>query len=471
MTLHPRRQRPRPVVALLAAFAALVLCGAVPSGQQQVLGSPIAHVIVVIQENRTMDNLFASSILTGGGPYPGANVTQTATIDGTRIPMKATPFEYPADPSHKHASLVAEWDGGKMDGFAKDSVYPDPGFPPGPPNFPLAYVPADETTLYHLLAQRYALADDNFAPRLVPTFPGHMFLVAAQSQPADDPTDPITWGCDSAPGTTVPIFGAGENEVTPGVFPCFDDRTIGDLLDQAHVSWKYYTGAPNAVADAWVNVYDAIRHIRYGPDWNANVDIPMSNVLSDIAGCALPQVAYVTPTWLASDHAGSLSNAGPGWVGSIYMAVEQSGRSANTACRYAGNTAIILTWDDSGGWYDHVAPPPGPNGASYGFRVPLVVISPWARSNYTPGNAHVMPYVSHTQRSTTAIVTFIEKNWALGTLGQRDASGDDLSDMFDYARATPVPPMIYLAMQRLIRRTQWNLARSLHDTHVVDDDR
>ncbi|MEO6834905.1 MAG: alkaline phosphatase family protein [Candidatus Tumulicola sp.] len=457
-----------PIVAALFGMAAP--CGAAANGQPLV-GSPIAHVIVVIQENRTTDNLFASSIIAGGGPYPGANVTQTAHIGGRDIPMRATPFEYPADPRHNHAALLAEWNGGKMDGFAKDPVYPDPGFPAAPPNFPLAYVPAAETTMYHLLAQRYALADNNFAPRLVPTFPGHMFLIAAASQAADDPNDPVTWGCDSKPGTTVPVFGTGEQEIFPGVFPCFDNPTIGDLLDRAHVSWKYYTGSADAVADAWVNVYDSIRHIRYGPDWQANVVSPMSNVLSDIAHCTLPQVAYVTPTWMASDHAGSLSNAGPGWVGSIYMAVEQSATSADTACRYAGDTAIVLTWDDSGGWYDHVAPPAGPNGTSYGFRVPIVVISPWARSNYTPGNPHVTPYVSHTQRSTTAIVRFIEKNWALGTLGERDAAGDDLSDMFDYARPAPVPPMIYLAVRQAIHKTRWNIARSLHDTHVVDDDR
>lgn len=454
----------------LAAASCVAAIGAAPIEGQPVAGSPIGHVIVVIQENRTTDNLFASSMLAHGGPYPGADVTQTADVGGKTIPLKPVPFEYPADPRHSHAALLAEWNGGKMDGFAKDPVYPDPGFPPGPPNFPLAYVPAYETTMYHLLAQRYAFADENFAPRLVPTFPGHLFLVAARSQAADDPNDPVTWGCDSKPGTTVPIFGAGQTEQFPGVFPCFDDLTIADLLDRAHVSWKYYTGAVDATADAWVNVYDAISHVRRSADWDRNVVTPMSSVLSDIQNCALPQVSYVTPTWMASDHAGSMSNAGPGWVGSIYMAVEQTQRTAAAACRYAGNTAIVLTWDDTGGWYDHVRPPAGPDGTSLGFRVPIVVISPWARSNYDSANPDAAPYVSHTVRESTAIVRFIEKNWALGTLGQRDAAGDDLSDMFDYARAQPVPPIIELAVRRAILRTQFNLARSRRDVHPVDND-
>ena len=438
---------------------------------QPVKGSPIRHVIVVIQENRTFNNLFASSILTNGKGYPGADTTQTAIINGKKIPLTSTPFEYPADPSHSHASLTGEWNHGKMDGFPKDQVYANPGFPSPPPNFTLAYVPDSETLIYNELAQRYALADKNFAPRLVPTFPGHIFLITAQSQAADDPTDPTNWGCDSKPGSTVPIFSTGERVIFPGVFPCFNNPTIGDLMDQGKVSWKYYTGAIGNTTDAAVNVYDAIKHIRYGPDWTRNIDTPMSDVLSDIQNCKLPQVAYVTPTWLNSDHAGDLSNGGPAWVGSIYLAIEQSILSSSPSCRYYGNTAMIVTWDDSGGWYDQVPPPPGPGTTNWGFRVPIVVVSPWAHSGYKPGKTGYTPFVSHTVRETTSIIRFIEKNWGLGTLGKCDASGDDLSDMFDYARAKPIPPISELAIRAWMHRTDFNLARSLHDTHPVDDDR
>ncbi len=87
-----------------------------------IAGSPIAHVIVIIQENRTTDNLFASSVLAGGKGYPGANVTQVATIDGKTVATKPVPFEYPADPHHTHAALVTEWNGGKMDGFGEGRI-------------------------------------------------------------------------------------------------------------------------------------------------------------------------------------------------------------------------------------------------------------------------------------------------------------------------------------------------------------
>lgn len=431
-------------------------------GPRQVAGSPIAHVIVVIQENRSFDNLFASSILANGKPYPGADATQTADIDGKQIAMRSTPFEYPADPDHSHAALVAEWNDGKMDGFPKDTVYPNPGFPSPPPNFPLAYVPDYETIVYHTLAQHYALADHNFAPRLTPTFPGHVFLVAARSLPADDPTDPVNWGCDSKKGTTVGIFAHhGEREILPGVFPCFDYPTIADLLDAKGVSWKYYTGAIGNVTDAAVNVYDAMKRIRYSPDWASNVSTPTSNVLSDIQNCRLPQVSYVTPTWLNSDHAGDLSDGGPGWVGSLYLAIEQSQLSKYPNCRYYNDTATILTWDDSGGWYDHVAPPSDSFGP-LGFRVPLLVISPYARQK-----------VSHAQHDFGSILHYIERNWNLGSLGQRDMFADDLSDMFNY-KQKPIPPIANFggfnrrAFEHKYTRAYWDsLAK---DPRPVDTD-
>ncbi|MBV8198843.1 MAG: hypothetical protein JO263_11970 [Candidatus Eremiobacteraeota bacterium] len=431
--------------------------------------TPIAHVIVLVQENRTFDNLFASSVLAGGGPYPGAITTQTPTVDGRRIRLKTIPFEYPADPRHNHPSLMTEWDSGKMDGFGRDTVTVVKGFPQPQPGLPYAHLPDSETTLYHLLAARYALADENFATRLIPTFASHYALATAQPRVAGNPNDSI-WGCDARPGTTVPLFGAGETMITPGVFPCFDQPTIGDLLDAAHVSWKYYTGIYNNPTDPTVNIYEAFRKIRYGADWQNNVITPSATILSDIANCRLPTVSFVMPNWLNSDHAGNLSASGPGWVGSIYLAVVQSQHAA-PQCNYYQNSALILTWDDSGGWYDHVAPPPGPDGTSWGFRIPIVVMSPWARSNYDPAHPGATPYVSHTRRESTSIIKFIEENFHLGTLGQRDATDDDLHDMFDFTRTTPVPPFFELSLQRLIRRAHFHLAVAERDNHIVDDDR
>jgi phospholipase C len=464
------------VKRLAAAAALAALCGVTgPSGPnptllgQPVMGSPIRHVVVVVQENRTFDNLFASSILTHGGPYPGANTSQTATVDGQQIELKPVPLENPGDPSHSHPSLLAEWNRGKMDGFATDHIRSIFGLINPPPGFVYAYVPDSETTIYHLLAARYALADENFAPRLVPTFPSHYTLATAQSRVAGNPNNRI-WGCDAPPPTTVPVFAAGESLAPHGVFPCFDQPTIGELLDAAHVTWTYYTGPYNDQFNPAVNIYDAFRKIRYGPDWRRNVVTPSTKILSDIAGCRLPSVAFVMPNALDSDHAGTLSSAGPGWVGSIYLALAQS-RLASAPCNYSKDTAMIVTWDDSGGWYDHVAPPAGPKGTTWGFRIPIIVMSAWARSNFDPKHPQATPYVSHRRRESTAITRFIEVNWGLGNMGQRDVTDDDLSDMFDYTRAAPVPALSGIAMERLIRRSRFDLAVAEHDDRVVDDDR
>jgi phospholipase C len=434
-----------------------------------IAGSPIQHVIVVVQENRTFDNLFASSILAHGGPYPGANTSQTTTVDGKPMTLKAVPFEYPADPSHNHLALLGEWNRGRMDGFVQEHVTTVLGLVKPASGFPYAYLPYTETTIYHLLAARYALADENFATRLVPTFPSHYTLMTGQSRIAGNPNDAI-WGCDSKPGTTVPLFGKGEAIVKPGIFPCFDQMTVADLLDAAQVSWKAYTGAYNDASNPAVNIFDAFRKIRYGPDWERNVITPSGTILSDIQSCRLPQVSFVMPNWLDSDHAGNLSAGGPGWVGSVYLAIVQSQHAA-PACNYYKNSALILTWDDSGGWYDHVAPPPGPNGVTWGFRIPILVLSAWAHSGYDARNPQAAPYVSHTRRESTSILRFIEKNWALGNLGQRDATDDDLSDMFDYTRTTPIPSFSEVSMKNLIRRTRYNLAVADRNDHVVDDDR
>ena len=198
--------------------------------------------------------------------------------------------------------------------------------------------------------------------------------------------------------------------------------------------------------------------------------MPSGTILSDIRNCRLPQVSFVMPNFLDSDHAGNLSAAGPGWVGSIYLAVAQS-RHAAPECDYYKDGAMIVTWDDSGGWYDHAAPPPGPDGTTWGFRIPFVVMSAWARSNYDPRNARARPFVSHVRRESTSIVKFIEQNWNLGNMGQRDVTDDDLHDLFDYTRASPVPAFSEVSLERLIRRSHFSLAVAEGDDRPVDDDR
>jgi phospholipase C len=217
-------------------------------------------------------------------------------------------------------------------------------------------------------------------------------------------------------------------------YPCFDHPTLTDLLNTKGVTWRYY--APSA-GSIWTGP-DAIQHICQqqtvngtltctGPDWMNNVIIPQSQVLVDIANGQLPQVSWIIPNGLSSDHAVANDGSGPSWVSAIVNAIGNS--------PYWANTAIIITWDDWGGWYDHVAPKVVNDGVSwgsgyvYGFRVPLIVVSPYAKT----------AYISHNTHDFGSILKFIETTYDLPSLGYADTPADDLSDCFNLT----LPPVTF----------------------------
>jgi phospholipase C len=185
-------------------------------------------------------------------------------------------------------------------------------------------------------------------------------------------------------------------------------------MDQAGVKWRYYTPT---LTNFW-NTYDAIRHIRYGPDWTSDIITPETTILSDIQTGNLQQVSWVVPKATNSDHPSLKSSEGPEWIASVVNAVGLS--------PYWNNTAIIITWDEHGGWFEHVQPP-SVDIIGLGLRVPLIVVSPWARHGY----------VSHVQHEHASIVHFVEDVFSLPSIGAADARADDLSDCFDF---TQVPP-------------------------------
>jgi phospholipase C len=213
------------------------------------------------------------------------------------------------------------------------------------------------------------------------------------------------------------------------MYPCFEHSTLPDLLDRAGLSWKYYTPSPGSIWTA----PNAIQHLCgpvgsecAGPQWVKHVVLDNRQILTDISGGQLPAVSWVIPTGQASDHASINDGSGPSWVASVVNAI---GASA-----YWPNTAVIITWDDWGGWYDHVPPPQVINDGSswgsgyvYGFRVPLIVVSPYARRGY----------VSHVQHDFGSILKFTEEIDGLPSLGYADERADDLSDCFDFRHLPP----------------------------------
>jgi phospholipase C len=136
-------------------------------------------------------------------------------------------------------------------------------------------------------------------------------------------------------------------------------------------------------------------------------------ILSDIGSNNLPAVSWIIPNAKNSDHASETDGGGPSWVASIVNAIGNSS--------YWSNTVIFITWDDWGGWYDHVAPKVI-NSYEYGFRVPLIVVSPYAKAQY----------ISHATHDFGSILRFIEENWGLPQLGYADAPADNFSDCFNF---------------------------------------
>jgi len=207
------------------------------------------------------------------------------------------------------------------------------------------------------------------------------------------------------------------------VYPCFVFHSLGDLLDQAETEQKYFRRSKGTNGYSW-STYDAINHIRNGPDWANNV-VPYTQFASDAASGQLPQVSWLVQPGKTSDHPPYSICKGENWTVSQVNAI--MGNQDEWA-----STAIILTWDDWGGFYDHVLPPKGPNPViQYGFRVPAIVISPYS----IPG------YVDHTFYTFSSILKLVEDNWGLSSLTGLDGGSNDMQASFNFNQQ-PLPPLV-----------------------------
>ncbi len=370
----------------------------------------------MIQENRTFDNLFAT--------FPGANGTKFGkTHNGGMRRLRQGDLFSAINPANPYGNWVRDCDADAagvcaMDGFDTVPVGRMSG------TYVYQYVNPAEIKPYWEMAQQYVLADDFFQTQGSGSFTAHQDLIRGGTELTpteslvDLPTD-VPWGCDAPAGTiTSLITKSNRYEPGAGPFPCFKYRTLRDLLDPAKVSWRYYSpvlGSSNG-GNVWV-AFDAIKAVRFSPEWTSNQASPETKVFTDIDRGSLPGVAWVIPDFNNSDHAGKGADKGPSWVAQVVNAIGKSPAWSSTA--------ILITWDDWGGWYDHV-PPPGPHRfGGLGFRVPLIVVSPYAKDGY----------VSHNLYSFGSIIRFVEDNWNLGRLGTTDkTSADFANDFFDFTQ-------------------------------------
>jgi phospholipase C len=410
-------------VAALAAAAGLAGCamgGALPYMQNGAAlrslndtgAGKITHIVYIVQENRSFDNMFQG--------YPGANTVSSGKDSyGKTIKLTPEPLGSDYEIDHSASAMFAACNGPKnqlpgthcrMNGFNLERSYN------GPPNPQYTYVPHNESKPYFDMAHEGALADDMFQSQLDESFVAHQYVIAAQAAWTVD-LPRWTWGCGGGKDDTISTITADRDDYGPSRQPCFDYQTLGDELDRAHLTWRFYAskyGSSDSGEGAEWSAYQAVRHIRYGKDW-AKVISPNWRFIVDVGQGKLANFTWITPVCADSDHVNCIGNYGPSWVAALVNAVGES--------KFWDSTAIFIQWDDWGGNYDHV-PPPYLDRDSLGFRVPLVMLSPYVKHDY----------VSHTQYETASVLRFAENLFGLGQLAAADKRANSPADSFDFSQ-------------------------------------
>jgi phospholipase C len=414
-TRHPPRAALEPVVFPESPV--------VDRGRDHVVGIdtrwPIKRVIYLMQENRSFDHVL--------GAFPQANGATTGNLLGKEVPLIRCPQWLPGDLPHNYRAALASINGGRMDNFAL-------------PNFELpklaevaavyAYSQLHESDVpnYWHWAREYVLCDNFFASVPGASYPNHLFFVAGHSggvydNPENTKTFPFpgggrwkSWGCDSSEDAFVLI--RGEDGTLSRGRPCFDFPTVGDQLTDAEIPWAYYSSQPYQTGYIW-NAYAAFPSIRGTDEWTKRIR-PVDRLIEHIGAGALPAVIWVTPRFHFSDHPAWSSSHAHNWLTEVVNAVMTSPIWAHTA--------VFITWDEWGGFYDHV-PPPKVDEVGMGIRVPMLVISPYANRGQ----------IDHEVGEFSSPLKFIQTNWGLEHHTERIRLTHDFSHAFDFEQQPRTP--------------------------------
>jgi phospholipase C len=355
--------------------------------------SQIQHVVIIMQENRSVDNLFNG--------FPGANTVRVGKNHGINVPLTKMPLGVTYDPGHTLGAFLRDYDNRRMDGFVAG------------PNNEYGYVDPKQVTEYWDLARQYTLSDNTYASNIDASFVAHQFLIAAQAG----------WSVNFPVGTC-----SDRTQMVPRLNPdrtlgkpqeaCFDYKALPDEISAAGLTWRYYAAELNFGSGPIWTPTEYIYHLNGNP----NVISPETRVLTDIAHGRLANVTWITPSLPNSDHAGRGGpTGGPGWVASIVNAIGASPMWSSTV--------IFISWDEWGGWYDHMVPP-YKDASGLGIRVPMIVVSPFAKRGH----------VTHVQYETTSMLRFIENNFGLAPLAAADArAADPRGEVLDLGPLRPAP--------------------------------
>lgn len=385
---------------------------------------PIDHIVVMMQENRSADHYFGQLSTLGQPGYEveplTGNPDPTNVLNPPIVPFHKTNYCEVFDLSHTWKGTHNEVHSGAMDRFTTQNV--TGADPTG--SRAMGYYDNTDLPFYIGLATTFATGDRYFSSLQSQTYPNRLYLLAGTS------------------------FGHIRNDIDPAV--PLDKPSLFNLLDQHGITWRIYAsqGAfTTQIPTAYAPVF-----FKYVAAQAATRVVPIAQYYTDLANGTLPNVSFIEPDFFGlsaqtenDEH--PISNV---QVGQKFVADAINGLLASSAW---ATSALFLTWDEHGGYYDHVVPPAAvPPDATppillagdqnegfdeYGIRVPFVALSPYAKANF----------VSHVVNDHTSILKFIENRFGLPALTARDAAANPLLEMFDFNTATfAIPPSLPAAV-------------------------
>jgi phospholipase C len=385
--------------------------GLIPDGAHK-----IKHIIIVIQENRSFNNLFHD--------YPGARSADHGyNSKGQKVDIGPYDMATKWDVQHNAEGYLLACNGtGKipgtdcrMNGFDKETCN---NYVKCPKGIIYSHVPEEQIQPYWDMAHQYVLADEMFASNFdASSFVSHQYIIAGAANASVNYPSLPEWGCNGGPNDKVYIVN--QKRQIPGAkeVVCWNRATLGSELDQKKLPWAFYAPKINSGAGIWSS-YATIKKIYNGPDWKNDVSpfSPPATFLSDVEAGKLRAVTWITPLFGNSDHPGSGSDTGPSWVAQVVNAVGES--------KFWDSSAIFIFWDDYGGFYDAEKP----SYADYdglGIRLPLLIVSPYAKRGF----------VSHVHYEHGSILKFAENVFGLGQLAESDERATSPGpDCFDFSQ-------------------------------------
>jgi phospholipase C len=366
---------------------------------------PIKRVVYVMLENRSFDNMF--------GRFPGVNGATMGVNLGEEVPLTHCPEWLPGDLPHDRAAALNSLAGGNMDGFALGAFGP---------LYAYSQFFREDVPSYWQWGQEYVLCDNFYASVLGPSYPNHLFYIAGQSGGTIDNPENIlqkqvsknrwvkSWGCDAF-GESVFVFVEDEFGNLTKHDTCFDFDTVGEQLSRQDIDWAYYSAEPHQAGYIW-QAYSAIKNVYETELFDEHL-WPVDDLFRDIRAEALPSVTWITPRFQLSDHPPFSTRHAHNWVVKLVNGIMRSDMW--------DHTAIFITWDEWGGLYDH-ALPPNDGKRELGFRVPMMVISPYAKRGY----------IDDGLGEFSSPLKFVADNWDLEYLTDAIADTHNFEHVFDF---------------------------------------